>query len=379
MLQNILYVIFGIVFGIANVIPGVSGGTMMVVFGIYDKLIGVFSLNLSEIKKNLVFLIFFGIGAVCGIVGFSFVITWLLQNFPVATNMFFMGLITGSIPLIYRCATVKDKIKPSCLISFTPALALVVGLTVLDNYVNNDSYKIIPEKTDSGYSITVENISGHDMKGDWTIKIPVKIEGQPENCVIKKSSDNSVTLTGAEGTMIKNGESLTVKVPTTAEITEQDISFNCTYQMNTLLFLTLLGGAILASVAMIIPGVSGSFIMVLLGIYPTVIGSIKSFDIITMIPVGIGVVIGIVFGAKLIGALMKRFSLMVYSAIMGLVIGSLYAVLPEGIGLNMQTLIGVFSFALGAFAAYITGKHTTVEGEEEKDAETETATATTKE
>ena len=57
-MKNFLAVLYGIVFGIANVIPGVSGGTMLVVFGCYDKVCGALTLNLKEIKKNIVFLIF---------------------------------------------------------------------------------------------------------------------------------------------------------------------------------------------------------------------------------------------------------------------------------------------------------------------------------
>ena len=55
-MQNILAILYGLVFGIANVIPGVSGGTMLVVFGCYDKVCGALTLNLKEIKKNIVFL-----------------------------------------------------------------------------------------------------------------------------------------------------------------------------------------------------------------------------------------------------------------------------------------------------------------------------------
>ena len=114
MLTHLLNIVYGIVFGVANVIPGVSGGTMMVVFGVYDKMVDVLTLKLSAIKKNIKFIIFFGIGAAVGVLGFSFVITWLFDNFPVATNMFFMGLIIGSIPLIYRNMTVGGrKITPT--------------------------------------------------------------------------------------------------------------------------------------------------------------------------------------------------------------------------------------------------------------------------
>ena len=44
-MQNLLAVLYGLVFGVANIIPGVSGGTMLVVFGCYDKVCGALSLN----------------------------------------------------------------------------------------------------------------------------------------------------------------------------------------------------------------------------------------------------------------------------------------------------------------------------------------------
>ena len=106
MISHLLNIVYGIVFGVANIIPGVSGGTMMVVFGVYDKVVDVLTLKLSAIKKNIRFIVFFGIGAVIGILGFSFVITWLFDNFPVATKMYCMALILGSIPRTYRHLTV---------------------------------------------------------------------------------------------------------------------------------------------------------------------------------------------------------------------------------------------------------------------------------
>jgi len=143
MISHLLNIVYGIVFGVANIIPGVSGGTMMVVFGVYDKVVDVLTLKLSAIKKNIRFIVFFGIGAVIGILGFSFVITWLFDNFPVATNMFFMGLIIGSIPLIYRNMTVGGrKITPKCLFAFIPALALVVGMTYINKLPQNESFTV---------------------------------------------------------------------------------------------------------------------------------------------------------------------------------------------------------------------------------------------
>ena len=167
MLQYLLAVVYGMVFGVANIIPGVSGGTMLVVFGCYDKVCGALTLNLKEIKKNIKFLIFFGIGAVIGIVGFAFIITFLFTNFPVQTNMFFMGLIIGSVPLIIRNATVKDKFRPICILPFVIGLAAVVGLALLENSSTNP-YRF--DMTDNGASttITIYNDSDRTVNG-WTL------------------------------------------------------------------------------------------------------------------------------------------------------------------------------------------------------------------
>ena len=60
MVNDILNILYGLVFGVANIIPGVSGGTMMVVFGVYDKVVDVLTLRISSIKKNFRFILFFG-------------------------------------------------------------------------------------------------------------------------------------------------------------------------------------------------------------------------------------------------------------------------------------------------------------------------------
>ena len=277
-MQYLLAVLYGLVFGIANIIPGVSGGTMLVVFGCYDKVCGALTLNFKEIKKNIIFLIFFGIGAAGGIFGFAFVITWLFNNFPTETYMFFIGLIVGGIPLIIRNATVKDKFRPLCLIPFVLALALVVGLAILKQ-------------------ITGENAAAAEYTGFLSM-------------------------------------------------------------------LVLFGATFVAAVAMIIPGVSGSFIMVLFGTYQPVIAAIKSMNFAILIPTALGAILGLVLGARLITFLLNKFRLMVFSAILGLVAGSIYAIFPPGFGLNSDTMIGAAALILGCGISYIVGKKTKVETEE---------------
>ena len=167
-MKNLLGILHGIVFGVANVIPGVSGGTMLVAFGCYDKVCGALALDFKEIKRNIRYLIFFGIGAALGIVGFSNIITLLFEKFPTETYMFFIGLILGSIPLIIRNATVKEKFRPVCAVPFLASLALVIGLAVLENN-SADPMPVTVNETDTPfvYEVTVTNNSNQTVYEWW--------------------------------------------------------------------------------------------------------------------------------------------------------------------------------------------------------------------
>lgn len=266
-------ILCGIVFGIANVIPGVSGGTMLVVFGVYDQLTEAIS-GVRAIIKNIVFLLFLGIGAGVGILGFAALIKYLFENYGVQTNMYFIGLILGSVPMIFHMGTAEKKVRPLCLLPFILAMGLVIGLTVLNGYM--EANDLIPAaETVEGFSIF------------FTVKLLI-----------------------------------------------------C---------------AFVAAVAMIIPGLSGSFVMMLLGVYNTVINAIqlKALNFYVIIPVAVGVVLGIILGAKLISTLIKKHKLMVYSAIMGLVIGSVYAILPSGFGFNLQTGYGFVCLLFGVLTSIL--------------------------
>lgn len=379
-MQNILAVLYGLVFGIANVIPGVSGGTMLVVFGCYDKVCGALTLNLKEIKKNIVFLIFFGIGAVIGIVGFAFVITWLFTNFPTQTNMFFMGLIIGSVPLIVRNATVKDKFKPVCVVPFIIGLAAVVGLAIAENG-STDPYRLETAVNGDYTSITIYNDSDR-VVNEWEIdlgegridpKIGTATTGGKmtfsESTVNKilgfigvefEDRDAYNAIINEDGAVIEPHSSHTVTLLGRYSDTLADMELTVSYKMDVKFFLTMMAALFIAAIAMIIPGVSGSFVMMTLGVYSTIIAAVKDLDFAIILPCAIGAIIGLVVGARLITWLMKKYSLIVYSAILGLVAGSLYVIFPAGFGLNIATLTGFICLAAGAFAAVVVGKNTKV-------------------
>lgn len=90
------------VVGIANIIPGVSGGTMMVAMGLYDKLIHAITHLKSEFKNSMKLLIPIFIGAGAAIVILSRLFEFLLENYPIPTNFAFCGLIAGSLPFIFN-------------------------------------------------------------------------------------------------------------------------------------------------------------------------------------------------------------------------------------------------------------------------------------
>ncbi len=372
-MENLLAVFYGLVFGIANIIPGVSGGTMLVVFGCYDKVCGALTLNLKEIRKNIVFLIFFGIGAVIGILGFAFVISWLFEHCPVQTNLFFMGLILGSVPLILRNATVSEKFRPSCAAPFLIGLAAVVGLTLLQSGSARDGLTV----EISGGTVTVTNPSGNPAVESWSLEAEtdfagITVPGGDYTVVYEPGTvDKLKGLFGLSGegggvpnTIVpKNpalapGESVTFTV---GGGTLGECEAVSRYAMSMGLFVKLLLATFVAAVAMIIPGVSGSFVMVTLGTYAPVIGAIKELDLLTLVPVAVGAVGGIILGARLVTFLMKRFRLMTFSVILGLVAGSVFAVFPVGFGLNLATLAGLLMFAVGGAVSLLVGKKTKVE------------------
>ena len=91
----------GMLIGIANIIPGVSGGTMAVSLGIYDKLIGSISGLLKDPKRSIRTLLPIILGCGLGIIGFTYAIEYLLSRHTFVTCMAFVGLILGGIPVLF--------------------------------------------------------------------------------------------------------------------------------------------------------------------------------------------------------------------------------------------------------------------------------------
>ena len=267
-------IIKGILIGIANIIPGVSGGTMAVSLGIYDKLISSISNLLKDWKKSLVTLLPIILGCGIGIVGFTYAIEYLLSHHTFVTCMAFVGLILGGIPILLislkkELAKTSSKIGISGILAFVFLFAVAVFLPMMN----------------------------------------------------------------AEDEVLK--------------------TFHATPGIMAALFFV----GIIASATMVIPGVSGSLVMMILGYYYGIINTIKSFldalkafdmpglihGFALLMPFGIGVLLGIFLIAKLITFLFEKFGIQTYCAILGLIIASPFAIFYNTGALKQISSLGISS------------------------------------
>ena len=108
-----------------------------------------------------------------------------------------------------------------------------------------------------------------------------------------------------------------------------------------ILALKLAAGGFIAAISMVIPGISGSLMLTIMGMYETSITAVKDLNIALIAPIGIGAVAGILSGAKIISLLLKKFRQSTYSVIIGLIVGSLLTIFPSDFSLNAEGIIGI--------------------------------------
>ena len=126
-----LDVLRGMVIGLANVIPGVSGGTMMVSMGIYDKLIWSINHLFKKFKECFKILLPYLVGMALAIVLGAFALKAAFRDYPLPTNTLFIGLILGSLPFILK-EMKGEKIGWQGVLAFILLFALVVGLKAVE-------------------------------------------------------------------------------------------------------------------------------------------------------------------------------------------------------------------------------------------------------
>lgn len=269
----------GMAVGIANIIPGVSGGTMMVAMGLYDKLIHCITHLKSEFKEAIKLLIPIFAGAGIAVILLSRLFEYLLAVHPIPTNFAFCGLIAGSLPFIFQ------KVK--------------------------------------GHPVTVGKAIPFIIF--FAIVIAMALMGE--------ASGTAADVSFSVGNVIK-----------------------------------LFGVGVVAAATMVVPGVSGSMMLMLLGYYDVILATINdaidallAFDmgeifrvVGILAPFGIGVIVGIFVIAKIIEFIFSKAEIHAYYAIIGLIMASPIAILlqTDWNKFSLVTMvISVVTFVAGWFAA----------------------------
>lgn len=112
----------------------------------------------------------------------------------------------------------------------------------------------------------------------------------------------------------------------------------------------------LASMAMLLPGISGSFVLLLLGVYPTAIDALSTLNLPLIAVIGSGVIVGFIVSSKLIKLLLARCPHIMFSVIIGMVIGSLYVVFPGIPASGGMIVISIITLVIGYVCAFLLGK-----------------------
>lgn len=97
-------IIKGVLIGTANILPGVSGGTLAISMGVYEQILRALTHLHKETKKSLSTLFPYILGIIGGIVGLSFTMEYLFDTWPLQTNLAFLGLIFGGLPGVLKKA-----------------------------------------------------------------------------------------------------------------------------------------------------------------------------------------------------------------------------------------------------------------------------------
>jgi len=295
-LQYVLLALTGVALGAANIVPGISGATLAVIFRVYDRLIESINNLFTDTKRSLLFLVPTGLGMVIGILGVGMLLDGFFDRFSFQTSAFIAGLVAGGIPFIHSQAVAKDGKKPSYYAVAVVAAAIIILLALV--------------------------------------------------------------------------------VPTpTLEATGE---FN--WGFTILLFV----GGMAAAAALIVPGVSGAMVLMLFGLLPTVMNTISlvaeylatpfSFELLppilqVAVPLGLGIVLGILLASKMIAALLKKHFSITYFAILGMVFGTIFAVFSnpdtyQSVDVMTVQLIvyGVIAFVAGMAIALMFGKSPSKDG-----------------
>lgn len=292
-MRYLILVLKGCCIGVANIIPGVSGGTMAVMLGIYERLIRAlhhigFStarklLSILTLKKGAIseartelrridfgFLIAITFGALLAVVASARLIIYLLNEQHDPTYGFFSGLVLTSVIIPFKMLkrfTVKE------VVSLLLAAGLTVGLTM-------------------------------SMSGEK------RLESERRKHEMQESQFSGNAVTGAEA----------------SRVISREMPKDANHAVGVLLYLSFCSA--IAVSAMILPGISGSFIFLLLGVYFDVLVAVNNRDWVVIGFVALGGIVGLLAFTRLLNYVLGRHHDLTVSFLIGLMLASLYGLWP---------------------------------------------------
>lgn len=253
--------LIGIIAGIGNITPGISGSALLIIFNVYDKCLYAISNVFKNFKKYFLYLLPIGLGIILGTYLFSNIINYFITNYENITRIVFAFFIIGTIPSLINKVD-KKSFNIKSLIPFI--ITFILGILLLLLKPNN-------------------------------------------NIIIDTSFKSSMIL--------------------------------------------LLSGILLAC-STIIPGISSTILLNIIGVYKTYLLAIKNLNIAILIPIGIGLLVGIFILSKVINYLLKKYYNYTFFAILGFVISTIPTILPKSINLNKEFLISIFLGITASFLSY---------------------------
>ena len=259
----------GVVTGIASILPGVSGGLILVLCGSYERLIEDISELRQKIRPEFFFLVAIASGLLVGMLACTLFLDWTLDRFAAPMMAFFFGLIVAQIPEVWKLTGYEKGSK----MSVASIVCLAVGLGII-------------------IALMVVNGGGRVVDTD----------------------DHSI------GNMV----------------------------------LFALCGIVLA-VSKVMPGISGSSLLIALGLFEVTISSVAHLDIYFIAPLCVGLLIGLFGFAKVMDMCLKRFRTETYMLIMGLTIGSLMIIIQELVNSSLDAAgwaVCVVMAVLGVIGSY---------------------------
>lgn len=367
----------GMCMGIADVIPGVSGGTLALVLGIYTEFVETIKgLHLSWLPLlwrfikggrqeqdraaliaslqtlNLGFLITLVSGIATAIVVGSMTIPYLMENYPVATRAFFFGLIVASVYVPMRMIREQHKGSSTLVMAAVLAVVCAVGGYALTNPSNQfqaattwkqatSSKETLKELTRREPSaMTVEQIYWHE--NNQALRDAVAREDA-------KAASSLEALRAQAGKVIMDKKALKARSePYQAVVVPEGVVVEIPQPA---LWFVFISGAV-AICAMILPGISGSYILLIFGVYFFILNALKGLPVMLLkgqLPtthimyVGsfvVAMVVGILSFSRVLSYLLKHHAAPTLGALVGLMVGCLRGIWPfrdtvEGVPVNI--------------------------------------------